>query len=721
MLSPVIDPEAPTTLAARGRRQLPMFLRNKKAFAGAVIIGFFVLVSLLGPWLAPYSPSAQSTAPGSSVAAPSFAHLLGTDQLGRDVLSQVLVGTRTTMLIGIITGVVATILAVLIGVGAGYLGDKWDELLSLLSNVFLVFPALPFLIVVLGAFPSTGDVPIVIMLSVLGWPWGARVIRAQTLSIRNKDFVAAAQETGERSWHIILHDIVPNQISLIAATFVGAVLYAIGTSVGLNFLGIGGTSTWSLGTILYWAENGNALELGAWWWFAVPGVLIALIGMGLVLINFGLDELGNPRLRDGSRVGRVRGKLWTPSDPTLVEREGDGVRHHRLSLRSRGSGAGDDHNGIPVASSLITVAPTRNGDSSPAGHAGPLLEIRDLSIVYRSGGRELRAVNNINLSVERGEIVGLAGESGSGKSTLAYGACRLLRPPAVITSGSVIYSGERYQGGERDLLRMDACQLEQLRWREISIVFQSAMNALNPVLRIEDQLLDPIQRHLALSNDEAHDRVYEVMELVDIPRNRLKSYPHELSGGMRQRIMIAMALTVDPQLIIMDEPTTALDVVVQRDILVQIKELKERLNFSVIFITHDLSLLVELADRLAIMYAGSLMEIGDTTDLAEHTAHPYTQGLLHSFPPLHGPRKSLLGIPGSPPDLYEPVVGCPFAPRCGYRDELCEHVDVRLHPLKDGSSGMQLSACPFTDRMRSVATMDGSALAATDRGGLQDA
>jgi len=291
----------------------------------------------------------------------------------------------------------------------------------------------------------------------------------------------------------------------------------------------------------------------------------------------------------------------------------------------------------------------------------------------------------------------------------------------VITSGSVIYSGERYHGGERDLLRMDAHQLEQLRWREISIVFQSAMNALNPVLRIEEQLLDPIQRHLALSNDEARDRVYEVMELVDIPRNRLKSYPHELSGGMRQRIMIAMALTVDPQLIIMDEPTTALDVVVQRDILVQIKELKERLNFSVIFITHDLSLLVELADRLAIMYAGSLMEVGDTADLAEHTAHPYTQGLLHSFPPLHGPRKSLLGIPGSPPDLRDPVVGCPFAPRCGYRDESCEHIDVCLLPVKDGSSRTHVSACPFTDRMRSVATMDGSALAATDRGGLQDA
>ncbi|WP_298208583.1 dipeptide/oligopeptide/nickel ABC transporter permease/ATP-binding protein [Ferrimicrobium sp.] len=716
------EPEVQIPPTTKVRHQLPMFLRNKKAFAGAVIIGFFILVSIFGPWLAPYSPSAESTAPGSSVAAPSLAHLLGTDQLGRDVLSQVLVGTRTTMLIGIITGIVATVLAVLIGVGAGYLGDKWDELLSLLSNVFLVFPALPFLIVVLGAFPSTGDVSIVIMLSLLGWPWGARVIRAQTLSIRNKDFVAAAQETGESSWRIIIHDVVPNQISLIAATFVGAVLYAIGTSVGLNFLGIGGTSTWSLGTILYWAENGNALELGAWWWFAVPGVLIALIGMGLVLINFGLDELGNPRLRDGSRVGRIRGKLWTPSDPTLVEINGSAVRPRHLFPGRRLGGAdigGHKNQSLSVVSSLVAPQSAASGLTCSAGLDSPLLEIRDLSIVYRSGSRELRAVNNFNLSVRRGEIVGLAGESGSGKSTLAYGACRLLRPPAVITSGSVIYNGERYLGGERDLLRMDAHQLEQLRWREISIVFQSAMNALNPVLRIEDQLLDPITRHLPFSSDEAHDRVYEVLELVDIPRNRLKSYPHELSGGMRQRIMIAMALTVDPQLIIMDEPTTALDVVVQRDILVQIKELKDRLHFSVIFITHDLSLLVELADRLAIMYAGSLMEVGDTVDLAAHTAHPYTEGLLHSFPPLHGPRRSLLGIPGSPPDLRNPVLGCPFAPRCRYHDESCGHIDPHLLPLESGSGRAHQSACPFPERMR--ASMAMGSLAAAGDGGLQDA
>jgi len=745
----VHEPIAPRT-PRQGKRRLPVFLRNKKTFAGVIIVGFFVLVAVVGPPLAPYSPSAESTAKGMSVAAPSLQHLLGTDQLGRDILSQVLVGTRTTMLVGIITGIVATALAVLVGVSAGYLGEKWDELLSLLSNLFLVFPALPFLIVVLGAFPSTGQVPIIVMLSVLGWPWGARIIRAQTLSLRNKDFVAAAQETGESSWHIIVFDIVPNEISLIAATFVGAVLYAIGASVGLDFLGIGNTSTWSLGTILYWAQNGNALELGAWWWFAIPGILIALIGTGLVLVNFGLDELGNPRLRDSGASRRVNGRLWSPSDPTVVESAmvpgARGRRWLRGTLSRRGSNdsGGNDPNGrigsdtadnttLMVGSHKIGANGSLNGSvpGSTNGHRGAsalsglvhepaLLEIRDLSITYRSGSGELQAVKNVNLSIQRQEIIGLAGESGSGKSTLAYGACRLLRPPAVITSGSVIYRGARQGPAELDLMHIAGDELDRLRWREISIVFQSAMNALNPVLRIEDQLLDPIDRHLSLTRDEARDRVNEVIDLVNIPRARLRSYPHELSGGMRQRVMIAMALTVNPQLIIMDEPTTALDVVVQRDILAQIRELKDSLGFSVLFITHDLSLLVELADRLAIMYAGNLMELGTTTDVVNEIGHPYTEGLLHSFPPLHGPKKDLAGIPGSPPDLRQSIIGCPFAPRCIYSDDACRVIDVHLSQLEPSYGPNHQSACPFPERIAEPATVGDAARLLLDREEIKD-
>jgi oligopeptide/dipeptide ABC transporter ATP-binding protein len=324
----------------------------------------------------------------------------------------------------------------------------------------------------------------------------------------------------------------------------------------------------------------------------------------------------------------------------------------------------------------------------------PVLDIRDLSVAYRAQAGDVRAVNQVSLTLHAREVVGLAGESGSGKSTLAYGACRLLRPPAVVTGGSVRYQGRR-MSGPVDLMHLTADELRRLRWREIAIVFQSAMNALNPVLSVRDQLVDVIRAHLQVSGAEAQDRAAGLLDLVSIPRTRLRSYPHELSGGMRQRVMIAMALATDPEVVIMDEPTTALDVVVQRDILAQIVELKEELGFSILFITHDISLLLELADRIAVMYAGRLVEVGTAAEMHREPAHPYTMGLVSSFPSLRGARRELAGIPGSPPDLRSPPPGCSFRPRCGYGTQACAHIDMSLAPVASSDDPGHITACPF--------------------------
>jgi peptide/nickel transport system permease protein len=244
--------------------------------------------------------------------------LLGTTQSGQDVLSQLLVGIRLTLELALLVGVIATALSVLVGVSAAFFGGVWDEILLLLSNVVLVLPALPLLIVLLGYLPRTGQAATILVLSALGWPWGARVIRAQTLSMRNRDFIAAARETGEHTWRIIAFEIIPNEYSLIAANFVNTVLYAIGTSVALAFIGLTNLSSWSLGTMLYWAESQQALPLGAWWWFVPPGLAIALMGTSLVLLNTGIDELGNPRLRDATQRQKINGRRLAPTAPTPV-------------------------------------------------------------------------------------------------------------------------------------------------------------------------------------------------------------------------------------------------------------------------------------------------------------------------------------------------------------------------------------------------------------------
>jgi peptide/nickel transport system ATP-binding protein len=308
---------------------------------------------------------------------------------------------------------------------------------------------------------------------------------------------------------------------------------------------------------------------------------------------------------------------------------------------------------------------------APPRQEAPVIQVRDLVVDYATRSRTTRAVDGVSLSIAAGEILGLAGESGCGKSTVANAVMQILRPPARVTSGEILFAGEPMLGKSRDELR-------RYRWRNVAMVFQSAMNALNPVMRVGDQFVDMMRAHERISKRDALRRGGELLDLVGIDARRLRAYPHELSGGMRQRVVIAMALALRPELVIMDEPTTALDVVVQREILQQVRTLQGELGFAVLFITHDLSLLVEIADRIAIMYAGEIVEEAPAHQVHTAPRHPYTTALMHSFPPLTGPIVRMAGIPGAPPDLAAPPHGCRFHPRCPH----CVPDGGELHVLQ---------------------------------------
>lgn len=309
-------------------------------------------------------------------------------------------------------------------------------------------------------------------------------------------------------------------------------------------------------------------------------------------------------------------------------------------------------------SNTVASAPRQlSATPDKQGHAQKLLEVHDLHVRYHTPRGPVRAVDGVSFSMAPGEVFGLAGESGSGKSTIAHAIMRLLHPPAVITGGEVRFDGA-------DVLDMSDEELSKFRWGQVSMVFQSAMNALNPVITVGDQITDVIKQHMRLSKREARERASFLLDLVGIDEQRIDSYPHQLSGGMRQRVVIAIALALNPPLMIMDEPTTALDVVVQKEIMQQIERLKEQMGFSVLFITHDLSLMVEFSDRIGIMYAGQIVELAPAKELFNNPLHPYTQGLMSSFPALSGPKVKLAGIGGAPPDMVMPPTGCRFHPRC---------------------------------------------------------
>jgi oligopeptide/dipeptide ABC transporter ATP-binding protein len=614
--APLPGNDGPVPADARrgfGADLLRAVARNRKALVGALILLFFLVLAIFPGQLAPDDPQAEIFQPGLGA---SWHHWFGTTAYGQDVLSQLIWGTRQSVVIAFAVGGLATAIAVLVGVSAAYLGGVADGLLSLVTDVVLVIPIFPLIIVIAAYEKNAGLFTLVVVLGALGWSYGARQLRSQTLSLRSRDFLEAARVRGERRLYVILFEILPTMTSLIVASFLGAALYAVLFAAGLQFIGLGDPNSQSWGTMLYWAENNEALGANMVLWAIMPGVCVALLGAAFALLNYAFDEISNPALR-------LR-------------------RLDRSGVSARAAG------------------PPQPNDSSN------ILEVRGLTVAYASEKGPVVAVDHVDLEVARGEFLGIVGESGCGKSTLLYSITRLLGPPfsGEIVAGEVVFNG-------RDIVQLGERQLRHVRWRELSVVMQSAMNALNPVLTIEAQMRDACKAHSAMSRKEIAERSREMLRLVGIDPIHLKSYPHQLSGGMRQRAMIAMALLFTPDLVVMDEPTSALDVVAQRSLMLQIKELQQRLGFAVVFVTHDMSLVSRFADRVLVMYAAEVSEAGETRQVFDRPRHPYTRALLDAFPSIHGERVHLLGIPGSPPDLAAPPAGCRFSPRCPLASEQC--------------------------------------------------
>jgi peptide/nickel transport system ATP-binding protein len=310
--------------------------------------------------------------------------------------------------------------------------------------------------------------------------------------------------------------------------------------------------------------------------------------------------------------------------------------------------------------------------------AEPLLEVAGLTVEYLTEAADVRAVDHVSFAVEPGEFLGIVGESGCGKSTLLFAVAQLLSPPGEVVAGKAIFRG-------RDMVRLGRDELRHMRWRDYSLVMQSAMNALNPMKSIGAQFKDTLRAHGSASSENVRQRSAEVMDLVGIDPVHLASFPHQLSGGMRQRAMIAMALLYTPQLVIMDEPTSALDVVAQRSLMGKIKDLQRSLGFAVIFVTHDMSVVSRYSDRVLVMYAGQVAEAARTDSVFERPLHPYTRGLMNAFPSVTGPRRELAGIPGTPPDLARPPSGCRFHPRCPEVMPACLSREPDLYTVGDAA------------------------------------
>lgn len=541
-------------------------------WTGAAMAGAMLLFALVGPFLIPYDAYQQT---GASFQVPNAEHWLGTNDMGQDILAELAVGARTSLFIGIATAVIATFIGGIIGVLSGYFGGWFETLMLRLIDVVLTLPFLPLMIVI-AVYIGPGAFTQIFVITLVMWAGKARQIRAQTLSIKKAGPVLAAKSMGAGHFYLFRKHILPGVFPLFIPQFVAAVNAAILLESSLSFLGMSDPLMKSWGSILYYANNRSAFLTEAWvWWIIPPGVCIVLVVLAFSFIGYYLEEKVNPRL-----------SAYVPSPKRPKQ-------------------------------SILLKQELLDEDI--------VLSINNMTVEYPKKGVFTPVVSGVSLRVHKGEVLGIVGESGSGKTTVASAIIQQLKEPARLSVEGICFEG-------KDLQKFSDEEIRSIRGNKIGYIAQAAMNALNPVISVEKQLAEAILAHHKMPAAELNQRIDESLLQVGLDLKWRHAFPHELSGGMRQRVIIAMALINRPEFVIADEPTTGLDVMVQVEILELLQRLQQELNLSMIFISHDLPAVLKITDRLAIMKYGYIVDGGPSAELAESSTHPYTRRLIDAMP-----------------------------------------------------------------------------------------
>ena len=600
------------------------FRKNPVAMTAFIFVVIVAVAGILYPFLAPYDPNEQlGVAPFSG---PSGDHWFGTDGLGRDVFSRLLAGASVSLRFSVIVVATALIVALPIGLLSGYVGRWLDTLLMRIMEGIHSFPALVLAIAIVGILgPSLVNAGIAVAVAAI--PGFARLIRAQALAVREEIFIDASRAIGTPTRRILWRHLFPNVLSPLIVQIAIVLGFALLAEAGLSYLGLGvqpPQASW--GSMLRQATDS---QLTNPWGVLPPGIAIVLVVLAFNTIGEGLrTALGT------SAPIRKHGRLGL----TAVDR---------------------------------AVTPEPKPTTTETGR-GDLLVVDKLAVEVERADGSVRILDDVSFSIAPGETLGLVGESGSGKSVTSLTIMRLLpSPPTKVTNGGIYFEG-------RDLLSLPFKEMSQIRGSEIAMVFQDPMASLNPAMTVAQQISQVVRWHEGVSRKVAEQRMYESLELVGIPRRRAHSYPHEFSGGMRQRAVIAMALVCRPKLLIADEPTTALDVTIQAQVLELLRELRTELNMAMLFVTHDLGVVADICDRVAVMYAGQIVETADSRELFNHPRHPYTSGLLKAMPQRTEPRSPLYVIPGQVPQFSELGNGCRLASRCDYVQDVCTSKNIAL-------------------------------------------